>query len=50
MPAKAKLFDSKCTAIFDFGAASRNMVQYNPQGTRTSKINKYFLSFTMFSK
>ena len=35
MPAKAKLFDAKADAVFDFGAASRNTVQFNPQGTCT---------------
>ena len=30
--AKATLFDSKCNAIFDFGAAARNTVCWAPHG------------------
>lgn len=32
MPAKAMLFDAKCTPIYDFGSSAKNFVRYNPLG------------------
>lgn len=32
MPARATIFNLKCESVFEFGAAARNSIYYNPQG------------------
>ncbi|KGG51671.1 hypothetical protein DI09_2p480 [Mitosporidium daphniae] len=32
MPARAKIFDSNCRPVFDFGSSPRNFVKFNPFG------------------